>query len=81
LVADPFLCLVEHRNEPAKEFETTLRPIVKRWDPPPSGKDPYNDKLLVVEAINKLQKNFDRVMKQLEDLSDAELVEPVTTPG
>src|SRR5262249_31992331 len=33
--------LLQETVEPAKRFETTVRPIVQRWEPPPEGKDPY----------------------------------------
>jgi hypothetical protein len=63
--------------EPAKEFETTLRPIVAKWNPAPQGADPYEDKMLVQAAITRLQDRFQQVMEELENLSDAEILDPV----
>lgn len=71
--------LLQQTVEPAKQFETTIGPIVQRWEPPPAGKDSYNDKMLVVEAIKNLQASFDPILRQRVALSDDELLEPART--
>jgi len=48
---------------------------VARWDPPPPGKDPYDDRILVQRAILSLQEAFNAAIEELEKLNDAELTE------
>jgi biopolymer transport protein ExbB/TolQ len=71
----PFF-LLERTVQAAKAFERAVQPIVERWDPPPQGVDPYQDKQRVQAAIGELQAEFHKALDELEDIRGEDLVKP-----
>ena len=53
-----------------------VEPIVERWEPPPEGVDPNQDKLKVQGAVRELQSEFHEVLDALEDIRGEDLIKP-----
>ena len=70
--------LLQETVDPAKRFETRVRPLVDRWEHQPDSEAKYQAKLEVVTAISELQQEFNKALLELVVLSDDQLMKPVT---